>query len=129
MEWLRKAVARRFMGYYLRFLAVVMALSSLVHFGNMAGLGEKPWLETPLAWRIGDVVYGVVDLLAAILLWLKSPWGVLLALAAVASQFVIYTAFIDSFASTEAERAAIHGLLQTEAVLVAGFLIVLWSKK
>lgn len=49
MEWLRKACARPWMGYYLRFLAVVMVLSSLVHFGNMAGLGEKPWLETPFS--------------------------------------------------------------------------------
>ncbi len=87
MEWLRKACARPWMGYYLRFLAVVMALSGLVHFDNMAGLGAKPWFGTPLSWRVGDAVYGAVDILAAVGLWLKSTWGVVLALAAVASQF------------------------------------------
>ena len=53
----------------------------------------------------------------------------MLALAAVASQFVIYTVFIDHFASTEAQRAAELCLLRMEGVLVAGFVIVLLSKK
>ena len=41
----------------------------------------------------------------------------------------IYTVFVDHFASTEAQRAAVQGLLRMEAVLVAGFVIVLLRKK
>ena len=101
---------------------------AVVHIANIAGFGEKPWLEGPLSWRIGDLVYGPLNVAAAIALWTKSHWGIVLFLIAVASQFVIYTIFIDHFAITPEHRKTIYGLLGTESVLVAGLLVV-WLLK
>lgn len=104
---------------YLRLLAIALGYSALIHLSNMLGLTGTPWLKTPLAWRIGDVVYLLLDLAAAIGLWQLKPWGIGLFLLAVGSQFAIYTVFIDLFAQTEDQRQTIHGLLGTEAIAVA----------
>ncbi len=116
------------MGVYLRVLAVAMGYGAIVHFANIAGFGEKPWLEGPLSWRIGDLVYGPLNIATATALWVRSPWGLVLFLLAIASQFVIYTVFIDYFAITPQHRKTIHGLLGSEALLVVG-LVVVWLLK
>ena len=116
------------MGVYLRLLAIVLGYGAIVHIANMAGFGERPWLEGPLAWRIGDLVYAPLNIFAAVGLWLQTHWGIALFFVAVGSQFVIYTVFIDAFAFTEAHRRTIYGLLGTEALLVLGFLLV-WALK
>lgn len=65
---------------------------------------SKSWPRPPL--NIG----------AAVALWLRSHWGIVLFLVAVGSQLIIYTAFIKYFAFTSEHRRAIHGLLGTEAL-------------
>ena len=122
--YLEAICARPWTGIYLRVLAVIMAWGAIVHYGNLLGFGEKPFSEAPLAWKLGDIFYAVVNTLAVIGLWQRSPWGLLLFLAAVGSQFVIYTVFIDHFALTAEHRKAIHGLLWLEGGLVAGLVVL-----
>ena len=117
------------MGIYLRILAFVFAYGAIVHFFNMSGLGGKPWLETPLGWRIGDVIYFVIDTLAVIGLWQQKIWGISLFLLGLLSQFVIYTIFIDYFTSTFEKQQTIYGLLGTEAILILLFFILFFTKK
>ena len=142
---LQEACNRPWMGLYLRFLAVVFAWSALVHFASLLGFGERSWGEMPLAWRIGDVVYAVLDTAIVIGLWKRTVWGVvclLLAitsqftvwgvvclLLAITSQFTIYTAFVDYFAFTEAHRKAIKGLLTGEAAALVLFVLLLILRK
>ncbi len=110
------------MGIYLRCLAIALGYGALVHIGNIAGFGEKPWLESPLSWRIGDLVYAPLNIITAVGLWLHLNWAIILFFVAIGSQFLLYTIFIDSFALTAEHRQTIYGLLGTEAVLVFVFL-------
>ena len=114
---------------YLKFLAIIFTYSTIVHVTNILGFGEAPWLETPLTWRIGDVVYCVWDLLTAIGLWSLTIWGITSFLLAILSQFVIYTLFIDYFAFNPEQQATIDSLLATEAILIVIFLLLIMSKK
>ena len=120
-----ETLARPWMRIYMRVLAVALAYGGVVHIANMLGFGEKPWLEGPLAWRVGDLVYAPLNLAGAVGLWLRQPWGVLLFLALVVSQFVIYTVFIDAFAFTAEQRRTVYGLLATQGLLTA-VLVGLW---
>lgn len=129
LESLAQIATRPWMGIYLRVLAIALGYGAIVHIANIAGFGEKPWLEGPLAWRIGDLVYGPLNIAAAIGLWMRSHWGIILFFLAVGSQFVIYTVFIRHFAFTPEHRQTIYGLLGTEALLVAGFVVVWWLEK
>ncbi|WP_088242211.1 hypothetical protein [Calothrix rhizosoleniae] len=126
---LLEATGLYWMGIYLRFLAVVFAYGAIVHLTNMAGLGAKPWLETPLGWRIADVIYFILDIAAAIGLWQQKIWGISLFLLGFLSQFVIYTIFIDYFTSTFEKQQTIYGLLGTEAILILLFFILFFTKK
>jgi hypothetical protein len=114
---------------YLKFLALVFVYTGLVHWANIAGFGEMPWRESPIAWQIGDVVYGVVDFFVVIGLWRGKAWGMALFLGAIASQFVIYTVFIDTFALTAEHRQVIHTLLLEEGVAIAIFAVLAGLKK
>ncbi len=50
------AVTRPWTSIYLRVLAAIFAYGGLVHIGNMLGLPGTPWTQTPVLWRIMDVV-------------------------------------------------------------------------
>ncbi|NEQ79904.1 MAG: hypothetical protein F6K26_06450 [Moorea sp. SIO2I5] len=129
VDYLIQATERPWMSIYLRILAFIFAYGAIVHFSNIAGFGEMPWLETPLTWRIGDVFYGILDTAAVIGLWQRQVWGIGLCLVGILSQFIIYTVFIDYFAATPEQRQTIYGLLGTEAILVLILTTLLLLKK
>ncbi|MGK7892849.1 MAG: hypothetical protein AB4372_04190 [Xenococcus sp. (in: cyanobacteria)] len=126
---LRQATENSGMAIYLRILGIIMAYGSLVHLTNILGLGEITWKETPLTWRIGDIAYGLLDTITAIGLWQKTVWGIFCFLIAIASQFIIYTIFIDFFAFTIEQRQTIYGLLGTEIILLLIFCFLFITKK
>lgn len=129
LNWLTEVAERPWMSVYVRVLAVIFGCGAIVHIANIAGFGEKPWREGPLSWRVGDIVYGSLNIAAAVALWTRSAWGIILFSLAVASQFIIYTAFINHFAFTPEHRRTIYGLLGTQGLLVAGFVGILLLKR
>ena len=128
-QYLDDSLNRPWMGIYLRILSIIVAYSALIHFGNLAGFGEKPWHEMPLTWKIGDITYAILDILGAIGLGKKTIWGISFLLLAVLSQFIIYTVFIEDFAFTIQQKQIIHLLLLEEAILLAIFIVLLIAKK
>ena len=125
MNYFAQAANDRWIGLYLRFLSAVFAYGASVHLANIAGLGDGPWFDTPLSWRIGDIVYGILDITAVIGLWQQKGWGLAIALLGLFSQIGLYTLFIDAFAFTSEQRAIIYSLLRTEGLLLL-ILAILW---
>ena len=70
-----------------------------------------------------------IDTVTAIGLWQRKVWGIFCFLGAIASQFLLYTVFIDYFAFTSQQRETIYGLLATELILVLVFFVLFFSKK
>lgn len=129
LENLRQATEHSWMGTYLRILAIIIAYGALVHLFNLLGFSEIPWQQMPLTWKIGDVCYGILDTATAIGLWQKTVWGIFCFLGAIASQFFLYTIFIDRFAFRVEQRQTIYGLLGTELILLSIFLLLFVIKK
>ena len=129
LENLRQVAKNSWMGIYLRILAIIIAYGALVHLTNLMGWGEMPWSEMPLTWRGGDIVYGLLDTVTAIGLWQRKAWGIICFFSAIASQFLIYTVFVDYFAFTDEQRQTIYGLLGTELILLSVFLVLFLLKK
>ena len=125
----RQVTENSWMGIYLRILAIIIAYGALVHLTNLIGLGEMLWSEMPLTWRVGDIAYGLLDTVTAIGLWQRTAWGIICFLTAIASQFLIYTVFIDYFVFTDEQRQTISGLLGTEIILLLVFLVLFFLKK
>src|SRR3977135_4119509 len=70
--WTRRLV------FFLRILAVVSVIKGLYHWAQVTGFigGEEDAFENqPMAWQTATVYFAVIELVAAVGLWLPTPWG------------------------------------------------------
>ena len=72
----------------------------------------------PIQWQVGDVVYAVVDAIAAIGLWKGRRWGVLAFLIASVSQLALYVGFPYVFARTAEQHAVLRQLVGTHVIVL-----------
>src|SRR5256884_8524993 len=70
--WTRRLV------FFLRIMAVVSVAKGLYHWAQVTGFigGEEDAFENqPMAWQTATVYFAVIELVAAVGLWLAAPWG------------------------------------------------------
>src|SRR3979411_3175315 len=70
--WTRRLV------FFLRIMAVVSVAKGLYHWAQVTGFigGEEDAFETqPMAWQTATIYFAVIELVAAVGLWLATPWG------------------------------------------------------
>lgn len=88
--WTRRLVL------YLRLMAGVAMLKGLYHWGQVTGFigGEQEaFLNQPMAWQSATVYFAVIELVAAVGLWLATPWGAVVWLTSIVSMAVIELMF------------------------------------
>ena len=71
-SWTRRLVL------FLRVMAVLSILKGLYHWAQVTGFigGEEDVFENqPMAWQAATVYFAVIELVAAVGLWLATPWG------------------------------------------------------
>ena len=114
--WTRRLVL------FLRVMAVLAVCKGLYHWAQVTGFvgGEDDAFEyQPMAWQTATVYFAVIDLVAAVGLWLATPWGAVVWLTAVVSMAVIELMF-----------PAIYGgsllVVGVEALLLAAYLSMAW---
>src|SRR3979411_1730140 len=70
--WTRRLV------FFLRIMAVVSVIKGLYHWAQVTGFigGEEDAFENqPMAWQTATVYFAVIELVAAVGLWLGAPGG------------------------------------------------------
>src|SRR6201984_3476286 len=70
--WTRRLVL------FLRIMAVLSVIKGLYHWAQVTGFigGEEDAFENqPMAWQASTVYFAVIELVAAVGLWLAPPWG------------------------------------------------------
>src|SRR5260370_42656404 len=70
--WTRRLV------FFLRIMAVVSVAKGLYHWAQVTGFigGEEDAFENQaMAWQTATVYFAVIELVAAVGLWLAAPWG------------------------------------------------------
>jgi Family of unknown function (DUF6163) len=114
--WTRRLVL------FLRIMAVIAVAKGLYHWAQVTGFvgGEDDAFENqPMAWQAATVYFAVIELVAAVGLWLATPWGAVVWLTTVVSMAVIELMF-----------PAIYGgslmVVGTEAVMLAAYLALAW---
>lgn len=85
---------------FLRISAVIWLFTGLVHWARI--VGYLPWrgqvfADMPIEWQSAIVFYGVIDLVAAVGLWLATSWGVTVWLIAIACQVLTHSALAEIF--------------------------------
>ena len=93
---------------FLRVMAVTSLLKGLYHWAAVCGIiGEEGGFEAHIqSWQATTVFFSVIDLVAAVGLWLVAPWGAVVWLTATVTMIMIQL-FFDQVYGTEAVVVAI----------------------
>jgi fatty acid desaturase len=93
-RWTRRLVL------FLRVMAAISMFKGLYHWAQVCGinLGEtQPFENHSIAWQTATVFFAVIDLVAAVGLWLAAAWGAVIWLTAVASMLAVEIFFPQVF--------------------------------
>jgi len=85
-HWTRRLVL------FLRIMAGVSMLKGLYHWTEVCSIGfgaVEPFENHSIAWQTATVFFAVIDLVAAVGLWLAAAWGAVIWLTSVASMLVV----------------------------------------
>ena len=87
---------------YLRVMACVSMLKGLYHWAEVCGIiGEEGGFEAPYpSWQATTVFFSVIDLVAAVGLWLVAPWGAVVWLTSTVSMIVVHVFFDQVYGTT-----------------------------
>jgi hypothetical protein len=92
--WTRRLVL------FLRVMAALSLAKGLYHWGAICGIGVRPenaFDAQALPWQAGTVFFAVIDLVAAVGLWLAAAWGAVIWLTAVVSMAAVEMIFPQVF--------------------------------
>ena len=92
--WTRRLVL------FLRVMAGLSMLKGLYHWSQVIGIGvsEQDLFEMrSIAWQSATVFFAVIDLVAAVGLWLAAAWGAVIWLMAIASMLALEMFFPQVF--------------------------------
>jgi hypothetical protein len=114
--WTRRLVI------FLRLMAVLSVAKGLYHWAQVTGFvgGEDEAFENqPMAWQAATVYFAVIELVAAVGLWLATPWGAVVWLTSVVSMAVIELMFPAIYGGS---LAVVGG----EALFLTAYLVLAW---
>ena len=77
---------------FLRIMACVSMIKGLYSWAEVCGIiGEEGGFEAHIqSWQVATVFFSVIDLVAAVGLWLVAPWGAVVWLTATVSLIVVH---------------------------------------
>src|SRR5688572_7808250 len=114
--WTRRLVI------FLRVMAGLSLAKGMYHWAQVLGIGvgEADHFELQsLSWQTATVYFAVIDLVAAVGLWLATPWGAVLWLTTVISMAVVDLMFPQIYGGNLVTVAV-------EFVLLAVYLGLAW---
>jgi len=87
---------------FLRVMAAVSMLKGLYHWAEVCGIiGEEGGFEAHVpSWQATTVFFSVIDLVAAVGLWLVAPWGAVVWLTSTVTMIVVHV-FFDQVYGTD----------------------------
>ena len=107
-RWTRRLVL------FLRVMAGVSMLKGLYHWSRVCGVGvdaNDAFQLHSIAWQAATVFFAVIDLVAAVGLWLAAAWGAVIWLTAIASMLALEIFFPQVFGASLAAGLLEGGLL------------------
>lgn len=107
---------------FLRVMAVLSMIKGLYHWAEITGFigGEEGAFENQtMQWQTATVYFAVIELVAAVGLWLATPWGAVVWLTTIVSTAVIELMFPTIYGGN------IFAVL-VALILLAGYLGLAW---
>ncbi|WP_024515495.1 DUF6163 family protein [Bradyrhizobium sp. Tv2a-2] len=114
--WTRRLVL------FLRIMAVLSLIKGLYHWAQVTGFvgaEDEAFENQPTAWQAATVYFAVIELVAAVGLWLATPWGAVVWLTTVVSMAVIELMFPGIYGGS-------LFVVGSEAFMLAAYLALAW---
>jgi Family of unknown function (DUF6163) len=114
--WTRRLVL------FLRVMAMLSITKGFYHWAQVTGFigGEDDVFENQaMAWQAATVYFAVIELVAAVGLWLATPWGAVVWLTTVVSMAVIELMFPGIYGGNLLVVAG-------ETIMLAAYLVLAW---
>lgn len=104
---------------FLRAMAILSMAKGLYHWAVVTGMTglEGGFEAQPLPWQTATVFFAVIDLVAAVGLWLAAAWGAVVWLTASVSMAAVEVIFPQVYGGR-------MGVVVFEAVLLCGYLFL-----
>ncbi len=105
---------------FLRVMAGVSMLKGLYHWAQVCGFigaADGGFLGHTTQWQAATIFFAVIDLVAAVGLWLAAPWGAVVWLTSAVSMAVIDVFFQQIFGAQPI-------VVALEAVAIAAYLLL-----
>ena len=118
MKRLAEAFAQKWFYHGALVLAACYGFGGIVHVSNLLGFGELKWDDAPLAWKVGDIAWGILDLVTVGGILFKSPIGLIAMTLAAFSQVLMYGCFPQVFALTEDHDKTLQGLVYFNGIVL-----------
>src|SRR5882757_5977598 len=92
-QWTRRLVL------FLRLMAGLSMLKGIFHWSRVIGIdvGDDLFETHSIAWQTATVFFAVIDLVAAVGLWLAAAWGAVIWLMSIASMLAVEIFFPQVF--------------------------------
>ncbi|MGB7260287.1 MAG: DUF6163 family protein [Pseudolabrys sp.] len=93
-RWTRRLII------FLRLMAVLSMAKGIYHWSRLLGIGvshAEMFEAHSVAWQAATVFFAVIDLVAAVGLWLATAWGAVIWLTAVTSMIALDVFFAQVF--------------------------------
>jgi hypothetical protein len=77
---------------FLRIMAAISMVKGLYHWSQVCGIGvraDQAFVNRSIAWQTATVFFAVLDLVAAVGLWLAAAWGAVVWLTSVVSMAAV----------------------------------------
>ncbi|HUC52079.1 MAG TPA: DUF6163 family protein [Xanthobacteraceae bacterium] len=77
---------------FLRIMAAISMVKGLYHWSQVCGIGvsaDQSFVNRSTAWQTATVFFAVLDLVAAVGLWLAAAWGAVVWLTSVVSMAAV----------------------------------------
>jgi hypothetical protein len=106
--------------WFLRAMAVLSMLKGLRYWAAICGFGLAPdggFEGQTTAWQAATVFFAVIDLVAAVGLWLSASWGAVVWLTAAVSSIVVEVFFPEIYGD-------LFVVLAIEPVLIIAYLVL-----
>jgi uncharacterized protein DUF6163 len=114
--WTRRLV------FFLRVMAVISIAKGLYHWAQVTGFvgaEDEAFENQTTAWQTATVYFAVIELVAAVGLWLATPWGAVVWLTTVVSMAVIELMFPTIYGGSLL-------IVAFEALILAAYLALAW---
>jgi hypothetical protein len=111
--WTRRLVV------YLRVIAGISLMKGLYHWSAVAGIGPGAgggFEANPLPWQVATAFFAVIDLVAAVGLWLAAAWGGVVWLTAAISMAAVELFFPQVFGGAV-------WIVPAEAVMIVAYVV------